>query len=343
MPVHVTRRRNGIWYAGGAVRFGQQHTTVPEFSTGCGRKSDAEVVAARRDAAEREAIKEGPRITIGDCFMSYIGRPGGIRSYDTARVQELNRHCGHRPLSEAPAAWRTWIEARPHQKPGTVARTRAVFQAALRHGAEAHGAQPPRLPGVRGGAGEDRVVILTDGERKRLLAAYNPFAACPVLLMAYGGLRTQEALQLDWRRVDFNHRALTIPADQSKSGKARVIPMHARVDALLFGLWHAAGKPESGSVFLSSRGEPYADTRGRDGGRQGGNPLAQAHETACRIAGVTGFRVHDLRHDWAARLMMSGCDLRTLMDLGGWADLRMVKKYAAVTRPHMADAIGRLG
>ncbi len=39
---------------------------------------------------------------------------------------------------------------------------------------------------------------------------------------------------------------------------------------------------------------------------------------------------------------MSGCDLRTLQLLGGWASLRMVERYAAVSIDHMAAAIRRL-
>ena len=97
------------------------------------------------------------------------------------------------------------------------------------------------------------------------------------------------------------------------------------------------GPPPSGPVFLSHRGKPYADTRG-----QGGNPLAQAHATACERAGVTGFRVHDWRHHWASWMIMGGADTQTLMRLGGWASPRMVQRYAALSGEHMADAIGRL-
>ena len=113
--------------------------------------------------------------------------------------------------------------------------------------------------------------------------------------------------------------------------------MHPRVRLLLVGMWHAAGRPERGHVFLSSRGQPYDDTQD-----EGGNPLRRAHETACRRAGVRDFRVHDWRHDWAARCVMSGMDLYTLMRLGGWSSLAMVERYAAVTAHHMRDAMARV-
>jgi integrase len=345
MPVHITRRRGGVWYARGTVRVGQAAIVVPEYSTGCRARADAEAQAAARDAEIRQGILEGPagrarRRTIADCILAYRDRPGGVRSYDQDRLDDFNDRIGHRPLSEAREAWNDWLSTRGSAMSAvSAARWRTILQAALSHGG---GEAAPRLPVMRAAADQERVVYLTDAERRRLLAAYNPSASCPILVLAYQGMRTQEVLQLDWRAVDFARRTLFIAGEQTKTRRGRTVPMHQRVDRLLFGLWHAADKPSRGPVFLSQRGKPYADTRGREGGRQGGNPLSQAHETACATAGVTGFRVHDWRHDWAARMVMGGCDLYTLMRLGGWSSLRMVQRYSSVTVEHMAEAIGRL-
>lgn len=345
MSVHVTRRRSGVWYAKGSVRAGNETVIVGEFSTGCRAKSDADAVAAAKDREVRQGLLHGgsAAVLISDCALSYVSRAGGVQPYDVVRVNEFNNMCGHLPLAEAPAAWQTWLIQRgAGQAPSSVARWRSSFQAMLNHGASANGLTAPRLPSVKGAAGIERVIYLSEHERRALLAAYNPAAMCPILVLAYQGMRTQEALQLDWRRVDLVRGTIHLPADETKSQRARTVPLHPKVDALLFGMWNAARRPLSGPVFLSSRGEPYTDTRGRDGTQQGGNPLTKAHETACRVAGVSGFRVHDWRHDWAARMVMAGVDLRTLMDLGGWSSLRMVQRYASVTGEHMADAIRRL-
>lgn len=347
MPVRVTRKRGGVWYAGGTVKVGKQVVQVPEYSTGCTDRAAGDHVAAQRDAEIRTGILEGPagrakQITIAEALTRYTDRPAGIRDYDKARVLEFARSMGHRPITEAIPAWGEWLATRAGKlKPTTVARSRATLQAALNHGASALDIPAPKLPGVRGAGGTDRVIYLTPAEWDRFLAAYNPHAACPVLLLAYQGMRTQEALRLDWRHVSLLRRTITIPAEGTKTGKGRTVPMHDRVDRLLFGMWHAAGCPDAGSVFLSARGTPYADTRGRDGGRQGGNPLARAHATACKTAGITGFRVHDWRHAWAVRLVMAGVDLLTVQRLGGWASVRMVQRYASVTAGHMAEAINR--
>ncbi|MGH7041678.1 MAG: tyrosine-type recombinase/integrase [Acetobacteraceae bacterium] len=51
---------------------------------------------------------------------------------------------------------------------------------------------------------------------------------------------------------------------------------------------------------------------------------------------------HDWRHDWAARMVMTGADLYTLRTLGGWSSLRMVERYASVTAAHLTEAVRRL-
>jgi integrase len=343
------RRRGDIWHARGTVRVGRETIHVQPFSTGCSARGDAEAVIAAEEAKIRAARIEGPAgrtrgLTIAECFAVYLKRPGGLPGYELARIGAFNEAMGDRLLSETAGAWRDWIDSHPHHAAATLRRDRNTLLAALRHGARDAGAPRPDLPPVAlpRGYGK-RVPILTSIERAALLRSYNPYAACPVLLLSEQGLRTQEALQLDWRAVDCRREEIRLWSEDTKSGAGRTVPMTRRVSLLLWGMWQAVGRPDRGTVFLSARGQPYADTRGRDGGPQGGNPLAQAHATACKRSGVQAFRVHDHRHDWAARQIMGGMDLFTLMRLGGWSSLKMVQeRYGAVTAEHMREAVRRV-
>lgn len=347
----TVRRRGAVWHARGTVRVGKTTLYVREFSTGCSGRADALAVAEAEAARLRAEHLEGDagrakRLLMAECFAAYLQRPGGVQQWDVARIAELNEAMGGRPLADAPAAWQDWLEAHRHQAPSTLARTRNTLLAALRYGAEAKGLVAPKLPAVRQPrAAGQRVPFLATAEAERLIRAYNPHAACPALLLMELGLRTQEALRLDWRDVSCEREEIHIRAEGTKSGRGRTVPMTRRVALLLWGMWEAAGRPHAGPMFLSSRGEPYADTRGRDPEArawQGGNPLAQAHATACRRAGITGFRVHDWRHHWAAWCVMRGMDLFTLMRLGGWSSLRMVQdRYGAVSAQHMREAVRR--
>ena len=51
---------------------------------------------------------------------------------------------------------------------------------------------------------------------------------------------------------------------------------------------------------------------------------------------------HILRHTFASRLAMAHVDLRTIQELGGWATLKMVERYAHLGPKHKADAVERI-
>jgi integrase len=350
MPVHVSRKRKGIWYARGSVRVGKTRVTVEEYSTGCRARADADAAAAARDAEIRQDLLDGGNgrtrnLTIADCILAYLKRPGGLHGYDRSRLAELNELHGNRPLTEAGEAWQSWLSSRGATLHATtVSRWRTTFHAAITHGCDVNGLTQPKIARVkvRKHAGE-RIAYLTKAEADRLIASYNPHARDVALALRYQGLRTQEALRLDWRFVDWRRRTIFImgTAEQgvarTKSRQGRTVPMHRRVRIAFYLNWRRRGRPTSGPVFLSSRGKPYADTRDK-----GGNPLKRAHHTACKKANITSFRVHDWRHHWASHMVMSGCDLYTLMRLGGWSSLAMVQWYAAVSIDHMAQAISRI-
>lgn len=340
MALHL-RKRGKTWHARGTIKIGRETVTLREISTGANTRADAEAWIAHETARIREAHLAGPAgraraLTVAECILAYLTRPEPIHALDRPRLRALSDRIGEHQLEHLAEAWREWQAAHPAHSPGTATRYRALLLAAIRHACAAAELPAPGLPAI-GARREDRLVLLTEPERAALLRSYNAHAACPVLLMAYAGLRTQEALQLDWREVDFATETMRIGAARAKSGRARAVPMHPRVLMLLWGMWHAAGKPHRGAVFLSSRGAPYADTV-----EIGGNPLSRAHATACRAAGIKGFRPHDWRHDWAARMVMAGVDLYTLMRIGGWQSLAMVERYAAVSAEHLRAAIRRI-
>lgn len=259
--------------------------------------------------------------------------------YDKDRIADLSKHIGSHPLADANDAWTTWLGGRGKaMAPATAARWRAIFVAALKAGSAALSLPPPpKIPTVRQRE-DERVAHLHDEEREALIRSYNPHANPPMLLLAYAGLRTQEALRLDWRDVDLRNGKLTIGGStRTKSGRVRRVPLHRRPRMVLWGLWEAAGRPSRGPVFFSAKGAPYSDTRG-----QGGNPLAQAHITACKRAGVVGFRVHDWRHDFATRFLAGGGDVRSLMQIMGWSTTRMVQRYVTYRDEQLAAIVARV-
>jgi integrase len=145
-------------------------------------------------------------------------------------------------------------------------------------------------------------------------------------------------LRLDWAHVDWAGNSLFVA--ETKTGEPRAVTLHARVRKSLHRLWVCGGSPAEGRIFLNRVGRPYADPRQYK--LPGGSPIRRAPQTACARAGIDDFHVHDWRHHWACRCVMSGIDLETIRQEGGWKSLRMVEQYGTVSAAHRATAMKKL-
>jgi integrase len=341
------RKRGVIWHCRGSVRVGRQTIDVGEFSTGARTRAQAEEVGAAEETRIRtdfldtgSVIVPQRRITVADCILAYKARPGGLHPFDIARLDELSAEMGDIIVSEIREAWGAWLRGRGRDlAPSTIARWRSTLRAALAYGADEFDVIVPTIRAVKG-ADPDRIAHLTMQQEARLLAAYSPWAAPVMLILCETGMRTQEALQLDWRHVDFERGSLMVEhtgrcdGPRTKTGRSRRIGMRPTVRDTLMTIWNARGHPETGAVFLNKRGKPYTDTR-----EIGGNPLASAHRTACRKAGITGFRIHDWRHHFAVWFIKRGGNLRTLCQIAGWSSIRMVARYAVFEQSDLDDVM----
>ena len=79
---------------------------------------------------------------------------------------------------------------------------------------------------------------------------------------------------------------------------------------------------------------------GKDG--RGDRSIRTAFTTACRHAKLRGVSPHTLRHTFASRLTMAGVGIRTLQELGGWKEIKMVERYAHLSQRHKADAVEKV-
>jgi len=204
-----------------------------------------------------------------------------------------------------------------------VAFLRHVFNVAIRDG------KTERNPAARLRAFKERgrVRYLTDEEEPELMKVLpDDESRHRVTVLLHTGLRKSEFLGLSWKHVDFKAGVLTIPL--SKNGEARHVPMNGQVRAIL----SRRARPLNGGKLVFPNSEDKADLRWAE----------KTFPAAVTAARIDDFRLHDLRHTFASRLVMAGVDLLTVMQLGGWKSLAMVQRYAHLSSGHRQTAIERL-
>ena len=340
------RRRGKYFHVRGSVRVGRETRFVKEHSCGTDRRDDANDYKAKLEADIRHEILHGAggrthSVTIADAGLRYMGRPGGVRSYDLWRLNQINEVVGHYTIARAAEAWTEFRRVRCGDiQPTTAQRFRSTFRAAINYLADAEGFDPPGLPKRAKGERIDkkRICFLVNQAADRLIKSYAEHVQPIAMTLRWQGLRIGEALRVRWEHI--NWKANSIFIAESKNGEARTVAMHRKVRRALHGLFVAQGSPGEGAVFLTQRGEPYHDPRLYK--FPSGSPIKKAHATACRRAGIEDFHVHDWRHHWACQCVMAGIDLETIRQEGGWKSLRMVERYATVSASHRTQAMRKL-
>lgn len=173
-----------------------------------------------------------------------------------------------------------------------------------------------------------RLRWLEQAEESRLLSACAEPLKTLILVGTNCGLRIQsEALQLRWEDIDLRRGLLTVAAAYAKNGRTRVIPMNKPVREALANLQKTA---KGDLVFARVDGLPFRSVK-------------TTFKTACRKADLSGVTPHTLRHTFCSRLVMSGADLRTVQELGGWQTISMVERYSHLSASHKAEAVERIG
>lgn len=182
---------------------------------------------------------------------------------------------------------------------------------------------------------EGRLRWLTRDEASRLLtaadASLNHCLGLFVRLALNTGMRLNEMLKLEWRRVDFDHRRVQLDGVHTKSGRRRFIPLNksaigALRSLLAFRLEHC---PRSPWVFVWPDGRRV--TR-----------IYEQFQTAKKRAGIDDFRIHDLRHTFASWLVSSGVQLTEVRDLLGHASVRETERYAHLAPDRLYQAVEQL-
>jgi integrase/recombinase XerD len=177
--------------------------------------------------------------------------------------------------------------------------------------------------------------VLTRDEVQKLLSA--PSGTEPAALrdrallevMYACGLRASEAVDLELSEVDLDAGVLRA---RGKGAKERLVPIGRQaVNALKAYL--SRGRPR----LVGERAETrlFVNHRGARLTRQGLYKIVQRH---ARTAGLADkMSPHTLRHTFATHLLAGGCDLRSVQEMLGHADIATTQIYTHLSAERLKD------
>jgi len=184
----------------------------------------------------------------------------------------------------------------------------------------------------------ERVRELSDDEADRLDAAMRDDYRAFFAFERASGLRLRECF-LRWEEVDWSARQIV---KLGKGGRRVTVPITPSIREIL---WPLRGHhPEFVFTYVCQRrgAGPHA---GRIKGQR--YPLTyhgvQSYwERLRKLAGVTGFRLHDYRHDFGTKLLRATGNLKLVQKALNHRNIQSTLRYAHVLDHEVADAIERV-
>ncbi len=147
---------------------------------------------------------------------------------------------------------------------------------------------------------EDKLLAACTGKRKHLRA----FIICAV----DSGCRKGELLSARWKEIDFMRREWFIPMMNTKTARARTVPISNRMMLELEKLWSESPKDSTALVF------GYKDVK-------------RSFDSARQEIGLPDVRIHDLRHSFASRLAQRHMPIAELARTLGHTTLDLTFRY----------------
>ena len=307
-----------------------------------GSKREAERALAAFVTEVGHGVPADTVTTVGELLDAWFAQARGDFSPSTVREthgiieRNLRPGLGHVRLDrlrvpEIDAYYRRLLDGSANQgrplAPPTIRRLHGILRRALgqavRWGWIAHNyaadASPPRVH-----APEVRPPTPTEVARLvRLARAEDPALATFVILAAATGARRSELVALRWSDVDIDRSRLTIRhgivlgpdglvEKDTKTHAVRNVSLDPTTVAAVVA--HQARADEVASFFGTTRSpgsyvfsvEPDGSSPARP------DSMSRSFRLLCAKAGVTGVRLHDLRHYVATQLLAGGVDVRTV-------------------------------
>jgi integrase len=257
--------------------------------------------------------------------------PRGLGSYQLGQVSHPHIEAWIKRMADQPLAPAT-IKTRYNN-------VRGVFRAAVRDRLIARDpTEAVRLPRQR--RADASMTIPSIEDVGALASAADDSFRAFVALCAFAGIRLGEAAAIQVADIDFLRRQLTVARQVQRAGDRQV-----EIKAPKYGSERVIYLPDELATLLAQHVEKHTFGRTADRWMFQGEPGDPPHQNtvgywwrkAKTAAGVSGVRLHDLRHFYASGLIAAGCDVVTVQRALGHASATTTLRTYAHLWPTAED------
>lgn len=356
------RGERGIWW----VDLGEVAGQRARRSTGTTDKAAAQEYAATLagNLWRTRRLGEAPRVTWDEAVLAWLDEFGHRKSIEEIKrvLRWLSVHLRGMVLTDiTDQTIRTISKARKAEAVNRREISRAILEgivppapkltsgatvnrhlsqlSAVLHYAHRRGWLPGVPPISKAPEPAKRVAWLTREQADELLDELPPHLSAMARFGLATGLRESNIRLLTWKQVDQRRAIAWFEADEMKAGRTHTVPLNPEALRVLAG---QHGKHKTW-VFPVPHWETGTDGTARQvSDSPTGKISSAAWSKACERAGLPWLRFHDLRHTWASWHVQAGTPLPVLQELGGWASLAMVQRYAHLGVSHVAAWAGNV-
>jgi len=317
-----------------------------------GRFPDLSVEQARREAARlngqiaqgidpqdrKRAKREEP--TFGEVFADYVEQHAKIHKGTWQQdVEMFDRHLKHLASRRVSTITQEDVERvkvriggqggrkHPYAANRVLALIGTVFNKAAPFGVPNPTHNVDRFPE------EERDRHMSEDELKRFFKALDeepdPWSDLFGLAI-FTGARRGNLFAMKWGNVDLENRQWTVPAEESKNGRAMHIPLSEPAAEIL--RRRAANNGDSKYVFPSatSTAGHIKDSR-------------KAWKRVCKRADLADLRMHDLRRSLASVMINEGVPILVVGRILGHLDVKSTQVYARLDFAPQLEAVEKAG
>jgi integrase len=314
----------------------------PDWSVPAGREEakrlKREIDGGKDPLGEAQAMREAPDVAaLAERYKAeHVAKlsPASIRDYGSILANDVLPMLGKRKVASVEREHIERLHATISKRaPARANRTLAIVASMFQKAIDWKLRPDNPAKGIKKNREENRERYLSPQELERLTAALtsdqNQEAADIFRMLLLSGARRGEVLGLRWEELDLGAGIWNKPASRVKQRKRHRLPLSAPLRALLAErLKRREG--DTPWVFPGRNGQPRQD-------------LKFAWKRICKAAGVSGLRVHDLRHSHASFLVSAGYSLPVISRLLGHSQVSTSARYAHLFDSVEREATERLG